>query len=81
MVQYATGTGVSFLTDVSTALPHMESNWLKSLRQFLSTINGIIEVDSYVIQPLQRIHECYLMDSVLAHDQFTPKQVHLIHYC
>jgi hypothetical protein len=80
-VQYATSNGVSFLTDVSTALPHMESKWLKSLRQFLYTINGTIEVDCNIIQPLQRIHDCYLMDSVLAHDQFTPKQVCLVHYC
>jgi hypothetical protein len=80
-VQYAISTGVSFLTDVSTALPHMESKWLQSLRQFLFTINGTIEVDRTTIQPLQRIHDCYLMDSVLANDQFTPKQVRLIHYC
>jgi hypothetical protein len=80
-VQYAAGTGISFLIDVTTNLPHMESKWLKSLRLYLFTINGTIEVDDDIIQPLQRIHDCYLMDAVVAHDQFTPKQVCLIHYC
>jgi hypothetical protein len=80
-VQYAVGTGVSFLTDVTTALPHMESKWLKSLWQYLFSINGSIEVDTNIIQPLQRIHDCYLMDAVLATDQFTPKHVRMIHYC
>jgi hypothetical protein len=50
-VQYAIGTGVSFLTDVTTALPHMESKWLKSLRHYLFTINGTIEVDTNIVQP------------------------------
>jgi hypothetical protein len=57
-VQYAVGTGVSFLTNVVTTidLPHMESKWLKSIRQYLFTINGTIEVDTNIIQPLQHIH-------------------------
>jgi hypothetical protein len=80
-IQYAVGTGTSFLTDVSTHLPHLESKWLKSLRQFLQTINASIDVDIPIIQPLQRVHDCYLMDVILANDTFTPKQVCLIHYC
>jgi hypothetical protein len=80
-VQYAIGTGVSFLTKVTTDLPHMESKWLKSLWHYLFTINGTVEMDTNIIQPLQRFHDCYLMDTVLATDQFTPKQVRMIHYC
>jgi hypothetical protein len=80
-VQYTVGTGVSFLTDVCTALPHMESKWLKSLRHYLFTINGAIKVETNIVQPLQRIHYCYLMDAELATAQFTPKQVCMIHYC
>jgi hypothetical protein len=64
-VQYVVGTGVSFLTDVTTDLPHMESKWLKSLRYYLFTINGTIKLDTNTIQPLQHIHDCYLMDAVL----------------
>jgi hypothetical protein len=72
---------VSFLTDVTTDLPQMELKWLKSLLHDLFTINGTIKVDTSIIQPLQFIHECYLMDAVLATDQFTSKQVQMIHYC
>jgi hypothetical protein len=70
-VQYAVGTGVSFLINLTTDLPHTESKWLKSLRYYLFTINGTIELDTNIIQPLQHIHGCYLMDAVLASDQFT----------
>jgi hypothetical protein len=80
-VQYAAGTGVSFLTDVSTPLPHLESKWLLSLRAFLHSISGSIEVDDAIVYPPQRIHDCYLMDSVLAAPNFSPKQIRLIHYC
>jgi hypothetical protein len=59
----------------------MESKWLKSLQYYLFTINGTIELDTNIIQPLQHIHDWYLMDAVLATDQFTPKQVCMIHYC
>jgi hypothetical protein len=79
--QYAAGTGVSFLTNVFTPLPHLESKWLQSLRNFLFSINGSIELDDTSIQPLQRLHNCYLMDSVVASPIFTPKQIRLIHYC
>jgi hypothetical protein len=46
----------------------MESNWLKSLQYYLFTINGTIKLDTNTIQPLQCIHDCYLMDAVLATD-------------
>jgi hypothetical protein len=60
----------------------MEYKWLKSLRHYLFTINGTIKVDTNIIQPLQHIHNCNLMDAVLAtNDQFTPKHVRMIHYC
>jgi hypothetical protein len=79
--QYAAGTGALFLSDVSTPLPHLESKWLQSLRQFLFSINGSIQLDNAYIQPLQRLHDCYLMDSVVTNPTFTPKQIRLIHYC
>lgn len=43
--------------------------------------HNTIEVDDDIIHPLQNFHDCYLMDTVVAHEQFTPKQIHLIHYC
>jgi hypothetical protein len=79
--QYVAGTGVSFLTDISSPLPHLESKWLASLRTFLSTISGSIEVDDNIVQPLQRLHDCYLMDTVVSASHFSPKQIRLIHYC
>jgi hypothetical protein len=39
--QYCIGTSIPFLEDVTTnLLPHFESKWLKSLREYLAHINA-----------------------------------------
>jgi len=79
--QYAIGTGISFLRDVSTALPHMEVRWLRSLRTFLRMTQSRLEVDSDGVSPIQRQHDCYLMDVIVASCRFTPKQICSLNYC
>jgi hypothetical protein len=46
--QYSVGTSISFLTDVRTRLPHMETKWLRSLRAYLQFVGGTIELDNPV---------------------------------
>jgi len=79
--QYALGTSVSFLTDVTTALPHMEAKWLASLRQYLATVSGRIELDHTYIPRLERINDRHIMDLVLQSHRFTPKEIRMINYC
>jgi hypothetical protein len=43
--QYSVGTSTSFLRDTTTKLPHMESKWLHSLREYLRYIKGHLELD------------------------------------
>ena len=50
--QYQSGTGTPLLTDVHPELPHLEPRWLPSLRNFLSSINATIELDTNYIPAL-----------------------------
>ncbi len=59
------GTSQSILIDVHTAIPHLESKWLRSLQTCLSMIDAIIEVDDPGILPFQRVADSYLMISFL----------------
>lgn len=70
-MQYAEGTGCSFLTNVSTPLPHLKSKWLHSFWHFLLSINGSIELDkAFVYCLLCWLHHFYLMDSVTSINVF-----------
>ena len=79
--QASIGTSKPFLSDVHTPLPHFESKWLKSLRDFLATINGSIATDTDPVPPTQRVHDCHLMDSVVSNPAFSPSQIRQVNYC
>ncbi len=79
--QYSLGTGISFLQDTETALPHFESCWLASLRAYLHAIDGHLELNNPHVPPPQRQHDQHIMDIVLASGQFKPYQVRLVNYC
>lgn len=40
---YSVGMSISVLTDVHTPLPHLESKWVGSLRQYLNSICGSLD--------------------------------------
>ena len=79
--QYAIGTGCSFLTDVTTDLPHMEVKWLQSLREYLKHVDGTIEIDADGVLPVQRANDFYIMDAIIQSGRFTPKEIRLLNYC
>ena len=79
--QYGIGTSVSFLTDVTTELPHMEARWLSSVRTYLCTLSCRIEMDKQYIPNIERIHDHHIMDMVIQSQQFIPKDIRLINYC
>jgi hypothetical protein len=79
--QYNIGTSTSFLKDVKTPLPHMEVKWLNSLRDYLKTVSGSIELDNDYVPQLERVRDCHIMDLVLESTQFSTKEVCMINYC
>ena len=61
-LQLLAGTSKSVLTDVSTKLSYLPPCWFTTIRGFLSTINGSIEMPSAWTPGPLRQHDLLLMD-------------------
>ena len=79
--QVNTGVGWSILYDVETPLPHFESEWFRTLRNFLKSIKGRLRFDKPYIPEKQRVNDSYIMDHVLDSKQFKPVEICKINYC
>ena len=79
--QYCAGTSWPILADTKTALPHLESSWLASMRQYLKGIGANLELDEAYLPGLQCTGDTYIMDAVLADPSFKPYQVRMVNYC
>ena len=79
--QYSIGTSVSFLTDTTTPLPHMEVKWLQSLREYLRYVQGSIQLDNAYIPSLERAHDHHIMDAIIQSNQFTPQEIKQLNHC
>jgi hypothetical protein len=75
------GTSRFFLQDTTTHIPHLQGQWLWSLRTFLSRIDASIEVDNPYLPPLQRKHDTFIMDQILQSGSFKPAEIITINYC
>ena len=76
-------TGVSFpiLEKPKIALPHLESKWIASLRDFLAETDMHLKVNNAAIPKLQRSHDYHIMDAVLESNQFTSAEIRRLNYC
>ena len=64
--QLLAGTQQPVLSNVMPALPHLAPmKWIPSIRNFLHTVSGRIEVKNLPIISLQREHDRFLMDIAL----------------
>lgn len=79
--QYCAGTSISIVIDNSTKLPHLESEWISSLRKYLHRIKGSIQVDQPGIPPRMREQDEYIMDTVIQTKRYKPHQIRKINYC
>ena len=80
-LQLHTGVSFSLLDNVTTVIPHTATRWLPSLRTFLASINGTIQLDRNYVPPMQRVHDEYIMDTILRSAAFTNDQIKIINYC
>ena len=78
---YNVGMGTSFLEDVKAPLPHLEAKWIQALRNYLTKINEWLHIDDAGILPLEREHDCYIMDQCLQSKLFKPASIRVINYC
>ena len=79
--QQQTGVSFSILQDVKTSLPHLESKWIASLRDFLATADMSFQIDDPTIPPKQRLRDTYLMDVIIDSKKFTKAEIRRLNYC
>ena len=78
--QFCVGISTPVLQNVTTPLPHFESQWILSLRDYLKAVNGYIEIADTIIPPLRRTHDAFIMDLVfISHPK--PAHIRKINYC
>ena len=80
--QFVSGTSTPILED-HTFLPQIwkESKYVESIRRYLLSIGATIEVDQKFLPPLQREHDAYFMDLVLASKKYNTTETTYINWC
>lgn len=79
--QVQVGTTQFLLEDTTTDLPHLESIWIKSIRQFLKSIGGRISLSIPEVNLPQRVNDSAIMDIILASGRFVPAEIRRLNYC
>ena len=79
--QQQTGVSYPLLEKVTMALPHLESKWIGSLRDFLADTGMHLTVDTPSIPKRQRRHDYHIMDAVLESKHFTAAEIRRLNYC
>ena len=79
--QYTAGTGVSILEDTTMKLPHFESDYLSSLRDYLASTRGSLELKDDFVIAKQWDQDEFLVTEALDLKHFKPAQLKRINYC
>ena len=79
--QYTVEVGTPILEAPALKLPHLESKWLQGLRFYHADVDGLIRLDDPGVPSLQRHHDQYLMDMVLADPKWKPIEIKRINWC
>ena len=79
--QLQAGTSTPILEDVGTILPHLESNWIGSLRTFMAEHRMQLQLDESFIPAPQRLYDVHLMDVIIQSMKFTAAEIRRLNYC
>ena len=79
--QEQVGVSFSIMSNVKASLPHLESKWLASLREFLGEYDMSLVVTTPGIPKLQRMYDVHLMDIILNSKQFKNSEIRQLNYC
>jgi len=60
--QIIAGTSDFLLEEPHLSTPHLPGYWISSVRNFLASIKGQLQIDGLQIQPTLRINDRYIMD-------------------
>ena len=82
-VQYQSGFSKSILEDVGRYMGHVERRWISTLREFLQSIDGTIQLWKPTIPPKLRSDDIAIMDMVTdhMHPHLTTTEVRRINQC
>ena len=80
-LQVSVGVSYPVLEYPSRPLPHIESLWIASMRQFLAHTDTAIQLDDPCLPPVQREHDIYIMDMILNCNHYTPNEIKKLNYC
>jgi hypothetical protein len=78
--QFNAGVSYPVFAYPALELPHLEGKWLCSVRRFLHSIHGSLDLNDNQIQPPQRLHDQYLMDLALP-GPFSSREIRGINLC
>ena len=79
--QEQVGVSYPILANAKTKLPHLESKWIASMRQFLSEHNMSLQVDEPELPKLQRMYDVHIMDMILNANTFKDAEIRRLNYC
>jgi hypothetical protein len=79
--QQHAGVSFSLFDDVHTPIPYAAARWLNSLRTFLATVDGQLELDATYLPESQRQRDLHLMDIVVTTGAFTPEIQAIMNFC
>jgi hypothetical protein len=81
-LQLHNGVGFSLLDKVTTVIWHIATLWLPSLRTFLASIHGTIQLHRNYVSPMQQVHDkCIIGTIILWSETFTIAQIKILNYC
>jgi exonuclease III len=79
--QFSAGVSFPILENTETALPHLESKWMASLRSFLASIGAGLQLDEPCVPPMQRANDRYIMDLIIQSARYKPADIRKLNYC
>ena len=79
--QYTTGVGYNIMEQPEKKIPHIEGIWLPTVRAYLASIKGSMQIAGLQIQPLERHGDQYILDVALTSKVLTECEIKFINYC
>ena len=80
-LQVATGVSFSVFQDVSTSITYSDSLWLMSIREYLNTIGGQMELSPNYVPRMARENDSFIMDLILASNWFNARELKALNWC
>jgi hypothetical protein len=79
--QLGTGVGFALLQSPHILVPHLECEWIQSIRTGLTSIDAHLESTITFVYEPRRVSDCHIMDAICSCGIFTTPQIRRINAC